>query len=63
MADHRLLTLLIATIVLCSPLVGNAQDKHALVQKLFEVSDASNQIKEGALAATPPNGSHKKIQS
>ena len=57
-ADHRLLTLLIATIVLCSPLVGNAQDKHALVQKLFEVSDVSNQIKEGALAATPPIMDH-----
>jgi len=58
MADHRLLTLLIATIVLCSPLVGNAQDKHALVQKLFEVSEVSNQIKEGALAATPPIMDH-----
>ena len=57
-ADHRLLTLLIATIVLGSPLVGNAQDKHALVQKLFEVSDVSNQIKEGALAATPPIMDH-----
>ena len=58
MADHRLLTLLIATIVLCSPLVGNAQDKHALVQKLFEVSDVSNQIKAGALAATAPIMDH-----
>ena len=58
MADHRLLTLLIATIVLCSPLVGNAQDKHALVQKLLEVSDVSNQIKAGALAATAPIMDH-----
>jgi hypothetical protein len=58
MADHRLLPLLIATIVLWSPLVGNAQDKHALVQKLLEVSDVSNQIKAGALAATPPIMDH-----
>ena len=58
MADHRLITLLIATIVLCSPLVGNAQDKHALVQKLLEVSDVSNQIKAGALAATAPIMDH-----
>jgi hypothetical protein len=62
-ADHRLLTLLIATIVLGSPLVGNAQDKHALVQKLFEVSDVSNQIKEGALAATPPIMAHIRKNS
>src|SRR5215469_13005295 len=60
MADHRLLTLLIATIVLCSPLVGNAQDKHSLVQKLFEISDVSNQIKAGALAATAPIMDHIK---
>jgi hypothetical protein len=58
MADHRLLPLLITTIVLWSPLAGNAQDKHALIQKLFEVSDVSNQIKEGALAATPPIMEH-----
>jgi hypothetical protein len=58
MADHRLLPLLIATIVLCSPLAGNAQDKHALVQKLLEVSDVSNQIKAGALAATAPIMDH-----
>jgi hypothetical protein len=54
MADQRLLPLLIATIVSWSPLACNAQDKHALVQKLFEVSDVSNQIKAGALAATAP---------
>ena len=58
MADHRLLPLLIATIVLCSPLAGNARDKHALVQKLLEVSDVSNQIKAGALAATAPIMDH-----
>ena len=58
MADHRLLPLLITTIVLWSPLAGNAQDKHALVQKLFEVSDVSNQIKAGALAATAPIMDH-----
>ena len=58
MADHRLLPLLIATIALCSPLAGNAQDKHALVQKLLEVSDVSNQIKAGALAATAPIMDH-----
>jgi hypothetical protein len=58
MADHRLLSLLIANIVLWSPLAGNAQDKHALVQKLLEVSDVSNQIKAGALAATPPIMDH-----
>jgi hypothetical protein len=57
-ADHRLLPLLIATIVSWSPLAGNAQDKHALVQKLFEVSDVSNQIKAGALAATAPIMDH-----
>ena len=58
MADHRLLPLLIATIALCSPLAGNARDKHALVQKLLEVSDVSNQIKAGALAATAPIMDH-----
>jgi hypothetical protein len=58
MADHRLLSLLIANIVLWSPLAGNAQDKHALVQELLEVSDVSNQIKAGALAATPPIMDH-----
>jgi hypothetical protein len=57
-ADHRLLPLLIATIVSWSPLAGNAQDKHALVQKLFEVSDVSNQIKAGALHATAPIMDH-----
>jgi hypothetical protein len=60
MAAHRLLPLLIATIVLWSPLAGNAQDKHALVQKLLEVSDVSNQIKAGALAATAPIMDHIK---
>lgn len=58
MADHRLLPLLIMTIVFCTPLAANAQDKHALVQKLFEVSDVSNQIKAGALAATSPIMDH-----
>ena len=58
MADHRLLPLLITTIVLWTPLSGNAQDKHVLVQKLFEVSDVSNQIKAGALAATAPIMDH-----
>jgi hypothetical protein len=57
-ADYRLLSLLITTIVLWSPLAGNAQDKHALVQKLFEVSDVSYQIKAGALAATAPIMDH-----
>jgi hypothetical protein len=58
MADRRLLPVLITTIVLWSPLAGNAQDKHALVQKLFEVADVSNQIKAGALAATAPIMDH-----
>jgi uncharacterized protein len=58
MADHKLLPLLIATIVLWSTLAGNAQDKHALVQKLFEVSEVSNQIKAGALTATEPIMDH-----
>ena len=58
MVDRRLLPLLITTIVIWNPLAGNAQDKHALVQKLFEVSDVSNQNKEGALAATPPIMNH-----
>jgi hypothetical protein len=58
MADHKLLPLLIATIVLWGPLAGNAQDKHALVQKLFEVSEVSNQIKAGALTATEPIMDH-----
>ena len=58
MADHRLLPLLITTIVLWSPLAGNAQDKHALIQKLFEVSNVSSQIKAGALAATAPIMDH-----
>jgi hypothetical protein len=60
MAAHRLLPLLIATFVLWSPHAGNAQDKHALVQKLLEVSDVSNQIKAGALAATAPIMDHIK---
>jgi uncharacterized protein len=58
MADRRLLPVLITTIVLWSPLAGNAQDKHALVQKLFEVADVSNQIKAGASAATAPIMDH-----
>jgi hypothetical protein len=57
-ADCRLLPLLITTIIFWTPLSGNAQDKHALVQKLFEVSDVSTQIKAGALAATAPIMDH-----
>ena len=60
MANHRFLPLLITTTVLWSPLAGNAQDKHALVQNLFEVSDVSNQIKAGALTATAPIMDHIK---
>lgn len=54
MTARNLLPLCIATIFLCSTHAGNAQDKHSLVQKLFEVSDVSSQITSGALTATAP---------
>jgi hypothetical protein len=33
---------------------ANGQDKHALVQKLIEVTELSNQIKVGAQTAATP---------
>jgi hypothetical protein len=54
MSARNLPLLFTATVFLWSAHASNAQDKHALVQKLFEVSDVSSQIKSGALTATTP---------
>ena len=58
MADRILLPLLITTAFLWSVHAGHAQDKHALVEKLFEVSEVSNQIESGALTASAPIMDH-----
>jgi predicted N-acetyltransferase YhbS len=49
------LALLITTIYLWS---ADAQDKHALVQRLFEISGVSSQIKSGAQTAATPIMDH-----
>ena len=38
---------------------ADAQDKHALVQKLIEVTELSNQIKVGAQTAATPVNQHR----
>lgn len=52
MTYHKLLPFLVAAILLWGASAGYTQDKQALVEKLFQVSDLSRQIKLGTETAS-----------